>query len=614
MESETEPRNEKEIATPFAVFPDAQGQTIGSLNVHAAGGDLIHAPTVMSVVTNIAVQYAPQPAHKSESGPQQPSALSVLNFCRTVFNLITCCAGGEDSDSSISVRSLDAGVDLPPANNPSYAEVYVRGLLHSGYGLPCWEPAPHDSDSERTGVMPGDVGTYTVNGSFRKLFNLQDDEKAIRELATVCSRGSYFAMRQHIRRESIIEEGETIVNGVSSDSPPRHGASSSDEVTVAHEFHCHSHPGAVLAVTSSAELVACSDTQSMRNYIVQHAEAIYRHANSIRQIGDSESLYIISASIKTDTWAIAAYRHPMPPQHNILQLVRKPMPTSDCRSQLPVYQWTKQGYSTRARLSRGLGVDQGSKNQSLFLQGFKMALAPRFRARVKASTLTTDSKPPGPTSDEADPSLCLDPPLIRYPACEQTVSGDAEREQSTGASCGDWALDVIGSSRPVNGLDEEANIPQVVEEDAALYTDFPRIPEPGYHPSDYINERVLQVTGAHVSICHDDDWRFLLQSCRSASAQGDLPRASRSLECCSTFPVFPASQSVLKPDSRTIYVRDGTAALRKLLDTWTDMGIGVAYTLSPSDGTNDCVQDRYSRQPSPSFSPKALIPIPVFTI
>lgn len=110
-------------------------------------------------------------------------------------------------------------MDLPSSLVTTYAEVYVRGLLHSGHGLPCWEPAPHDIDSDPKGAVPGDVGTYTIDRSFNKIFNLWESEDVIRSLANIYSQGSYQPLQGRVTRRDILSKGETIRDGVYLNSP-----------------------------------------------------------------------------------------------------------------------------------------------------------------------------------------------------------------------------------------------------------------------------------------------------------------------------------------------------------------------------------------------------------
>lgn len=240
--------------------------------------------------------------------------------------------------------------------------------------------------------------------------------------------------------------------------------------TVLHEFLCHSASGAILAVTSQADLVATDDVNSMRAYIAQHAEALYRHANFIRPIGERESLYIITGSVKTDAWAIAAYRQRMQSPHNILRLVQRPPRASEVLTPSSVHQWTKKGTSSRARL--GDSAEHELKNQSLFLQGFKMELAPRFRSRIKESTLAPDLNPTKGTDggDDDMPSL---PDLDAPPESSGQGEGQigARSDQAGRSSFGSYTL-------TLDGTDSSAAINMQGDTHGISYTAF--------HPQDQL--------------------------------------------------------------------------------------------------------------------------------
>lgn len=96
-------------------------------------------------------------------------------------------------------------------------EVYVYAMLHAGQGLPCWKPRPREPLKVGEGVIPGDVGIFNIESGFRKVFNLWDDEEAIRNSSAA---GSY-----HIRYEippkprvlvnmNELVEGKALVEGV----------------------------------------------------------------------------------------------------------------------------------------------------------------------------------------------------------------------------------------------------------------------------------------------------------------------------------------------------------------------------------------------------------------
>lgn len=103
----------------------------------------------------------------------------------------------------------------PSMNTPG--EVYIRKMLHAGKGLPCWKPEPREPLNHGEGVIPGDVGIFSVEGGFRKVFNLWDDEILIQS--------SPAARSYHLRYEippkpkvyvkaSELDEGKALVEGL----------------------------------------------------------------------------------------------------------------------------------------------------------------------------------------------------------------------------------------------------------------------------------------------------------------------------------------------------------------------------------------------------------------
>jgi hypothetical protein len=141
----------------------------------------------------------------------------------------------------------------------------------------------------------------------------------------------------------------------------------------------------VLACTTPADLVELVNTGPLRNFLTEHAGIIYQHANSLWHLADEDSLYIVSGCIKSDSWALAAYKHLAQPPDNLLTLSRRNMDGND-PNQGPIYDWIERG-TAEARFgsnsaARQSGVYNG-KDQCLFLQGFKLALSRTFRTRLK---------------------------------------------------------------------------------------------------------------------------------------------------------------------------------------------------------------------------------------
>jgi hypothetical protein len=113
-------------------------------------------------------------------------------------------------------------------------------------------------------------------------------------------------------------------------------------------------------------------------YICGHADAIFRHANAIRPIGEDESFYIVTSCVKSGSWAMAAFKDKMAAEHNTLQLVS--IAPSRQEAGLPKYSWTKRG---SAQTRWGRSTDGHTKDQTLFLRGFKLALSAEFRLRLE---------------------------------------------------------------------------------------------------------------------------------------------------------------------------------------------------------------------------------------
>jgi hypothetical protein len=73
------------------------------------------------------------------------------------------------------------------------------------------------------------------------------------------------------------------------------------------DFTCDSQRGAVYVATSPAKLEELVNPARLCKYI-QNAKAVYPRADSIREIADDNPLSIVTGCIKSDSYAIAAFR------------------------------------------------------------------------------------------------------------------------------------------------------------------------------------------------------------------------------------------------------------------------------------------------------------------
>ena len=64
-------------------------------------------------------------------------------------------------------------------------------MLKLGKGLPCWQPRPDKALRGERGTVPGDVGTFTADGGFKKAFNIWEDATSVRKMAQVHGLDTY---------------------------------------------------------------------------------------------------------------------------------------------------------------------------------------------------------------------------------------------------------------------------------------------------------------------------------------------------------------------------------------------------------------------------------------
>ncbi|TEB19849.1 hypothetical protein FA13DRAFT_305051 [Coprinellus micaceus] len=429
--------------------------------------------------------------------------------------------GAESSDANFIMPLMDDPAELPPHRHSPIFHIYVRALLAEGYGLPCWKPAPSDPEAQPKGVVPGDVGTYTAEGGFRRTFNLFDNADVIHKIAQrtqTCIQVSHCnPSPETFTRPGMLPKGEVMVEGASSRKP----SYSPPPMDVVYEFRRFpdAPDGAILALTSSADKEETTSLDEMGRYINQHAEAIYRHATTIHPIGKDESLYIVTGCIKSDSWAMAAYRHGMDPRHDTLRLepVRKAY-----GGYPPRYKWAEQG-SSRAHVGRS--DRRCVKDQVLFLLGFKVAFSKPFRNRIEVDLNSRADNPTSPGSGGPDTGGHHDQSSTFG---RGSPSGYSLGRGSGGGSASGQAHHT-GRNRGCTLSSQPSDpLPQKPKTGCSNDThDVPCEPSPhsgetydveGYHPSDAINALLLQQTGCDIAVCHDDSWRLLLQSCHSLLA------------------------------------------------------------------------------------------------
>ncbi|RXW14346.1 hypothetical protein EST38_g11504 [Candolleomyces aberdarensis] len=360
------------------------------------------------------------------------------------------------SDWKMSSMS-DLDLQLVQSQATTHAVIYTSRMLSScPDGLPCWRPAPFPP-TDQQGVVPGDVGTFNLVRGFKKIFNLWEDGCA----------GSSQLPQETIVVDDHFPKGHIIPNGISSKTLRSKNGKSILELN----FTCNAEQGALLACTRSADLEQLSSTVALEKFLIENAGVVYRHASNIQPIGKEESLYIITGCIKSDGWSLAAF---CGAKSDELLKLSKRHAEDDSTDAGKIYDWIDLG-PAEARLWPSTAKQAGihKKNQSLFLQGFKLAFSAQFRARMDGLHLTVPEQDPSTVIEEATDS--------RTPEMGHRGTGDGML--GSASSAGNSSTTNVGlqlNSFPDNTI---------------------------FHPCDTINRLLLEMTGADCAVSHDNDWR-----------------------------------------------------------------------------------------------------------
>ncbi|KAF5332258.1 hypothetical protein D9611_008140 [Ephemerocybe angulata] len=405
-------------------------------------------------------------------------------------------AGGSESSTVASTDSQSESDLLEPSevttspveelNPPSVTrlttpQVYVYSMLNSGHGLACWKPQPWKTAPPKTfrnrreewGAKPGDVGIYRIEDGFKRLFNIWDDEDAIQNTA----KASFFTGPVPDPRKDSEATGTEWKPPTLLDRVERF------------EFTCPSHAeqGAILALTSPGTLNEVQNQEKLRDHICNYAELFYNHANMLQQLGSDESLYIVTVSIKSRDWGIAAFRDHMFAPDNVLILAQR-----NCWDR--GYRWTHRG-SAEARY----GVSESTlADECLFLRGFKLDFSAPFRTRMKSQSLSL-----GLEEDEAH-----DQDAGYRTRGENDEAGDTKTGDSDGLNRDSNSAGRSGSPCINTPVESSMLATHPGEVRVNRFHD-----SPGYgdtlHPCDVITKYLLTQTGADFALSHDDDWRHL---------------------------------------------------------------------------------------------------------
>jgi hypothetical protein len=172
-------------------------------------------------------------------------------------------------------------------------------------------------------------------------------------------------------------------------------------VTRGFEFHCRESQGAALALTSSGDLetLTSSSKKQLRQYLCVHGTHLMTQLRRKDHLQCGQSLYVVTGTIKSDSWAIAVHTSPMQEPDNRIVLTRRDGPP------FPTHEWTSIGRAD-ARCGTAKVNEDGTrrKDQCLFLRGF--LLTPSSESEGPSTTNSgsgaTGSSPKSTDSESSD--------------------------------------------------------------------------------------------------------------------------------------------------------------------------------------------------------------------
>ncbi|KAF5322967.1 hypothetical protein D9611_009329 [Ephemerocybe angulata] len=448
----------------------------------------------------------------SDASVESPSTLSGSVLQEQVepdSDIKTHSLGNCPGFSLLPLDDLDSQ-SLGLLDRPVPAEIYVGSMLSSGMGLACWNTKPH---AGAVGPALGDVGTYSAQDGFIKIFNLWDDEESIRKTARTMGIGSYdrpIPMRTKRTIQGRSKRGD-IVKSLGMRGNVVYKSDFSDIKDF--EIRCTSERGAALLLTSAADQEDLDGRQRLRKHILDYPELFYRHADAIQGIGQEESLYIITGSVKSDSCALAAFGEPAAPDEPAVVLANSTRPGQHLSS----WVWTNQG-TANTQLSECSNLD-GEKDQTLFLRGFKLDFSSSFRSKL-GGPASGGGWDEGKFGDGDDGRI----------GSEDEGTGEGDPGAGTGSNAGDG-----GSSfgRVFGTLDSSGSR---YRGRSVQLQSFPNSESrrSSCHPCDIINECLLLATGSRFALSHDDDWLPFLkdQSIWESTARSPLSVSDRSSGVC----------------------------------------------------------------------------------
>ncbi|KAH6874975.1 hypothetical protein BKA70DRAFT_1449092 [Coprinopsis sp. MPI-PUGE-AT-0042] len=463
------------IRSTFAALPTRKAVTV--LDSPQDGASSTGTPASSSAATpDLTIAHPPDPNILGAEGENTQDAEETP---------LQATEGIETEAGSFEIALLD-DLDMDLRHQPeawyrssgglSFNRIYIKKIYPNGYGYPCPNPSP-----EGLPVQIGDIGELTSTG-FTAIANLADCR-----LPSLQSELASLALSDTWHEEGYFLEGQSIMGGVSVDKIQWLPES---ETIKDIKYHCHAPQGAILAVTSPAQLETLTRDRNrrLRAWLCKYGMDLIQSIDP----GRIEPLYIVTGKVTSSSWATATYSEPMTATGDALVLTR-------FLRGLPSYRWTEPGNArNESKYSRSINPEgERASDQCLFLRGFLLTPAANETSHKPRRTLKASNSAPG-TSET-------------HPKADTT--GGASGEGSPQSTHSSRASSQTGASRMGGRA-------RGMEQDDLLIEEVPSLSSVDFYPSHRINRRLLELTDADLAITHDDDWRLRLEGLHHPSLLG----------------------------------------------------------------------------------------------
>ncbi|KAJ7765908.1 hypothetical protein DFH07DRAFT_916200 [Mycena maculata] len=262
----------------------------------------------------------------------------------------------------------------------SDSQLYSQLLLPKRLGYPLFHPQPCDDLPESTreiGIMIGDVGIVAPDGCFDPIFNiLQPPDHPANRFGVPRDFQQVNILPDEIRVLPGYHPAGSVISNVTVN-----GKIFNEEGSLENNVFLPNGAGAAIEVTTNSKQMAVlllpdgastCDLRAkhvFRDYALRHGRSWYEFVNGdLRRMVRLGDLYLVSGVTKTTKWGITAAE-----SHSRDEKVLR---TAQFDAVASSWQSEDSGLSVDFGPHRSPGEESWGQNQTVFIRGFKVALAP----------------------------------------------------------------------------------------------------------------------------------------------------------------------------------------------------------------------------------------------